>query len=511
MQQIVGLDEMYLSLDTGRTVGHVAAIAVFDPHDTPRDELEFLRTRIAERLTKLPILRFRMSSLPLHLTGRYFADGEVDIREYVSRVQLPSPGTDAQFKKLLDELMGPILERDQPMWRMWLVEGLEGGRYAYVLKLSHGMADGSVVWKVFDQLSDSPAENLPEVPIRNEPVGGAAELVVRALVQLATMPMRGMYLQGQTAWWAISRLREQGPGFVLDTLARAVPGELSRPLVHLANRDTDSGHAGHRVASLVPSVMPPHTPFNGTVSANLTIEEFDLQVADLSRIGKLVGGTVNDALLAVTAGAMRSYLATHGGIPERPVVIAAPISWRDGTEKERWANQVWMLYLPLPTHLADPMERLRYAQRAADTAKFNWDGMPSHLTRKASEWMPTMTMAPMTKLMSLIPGALLPKMYNVSISNVRGPKTSPSYGGQPIEKYFVYGFLPPGCGMLVAGQSLEGRMVITATVCRDIVVDHAVLPALLQQSLEELLAVADTAPIRGGATKARARRSTAAR
>ena len=511
MQQVVGLDEMYLSLDTGRTVGHVAAIAVFDPHEPERDELEFLRTRIAERLTTLPILRFQLSSLPLHLTGRYFADGEVSLDEHVQRVQVPSPGTDAQFKEVLDQLMRPILERDRPMWRMWLVEGLEGGRYAYVLKLSHGMADGSVVWKVFDQLSDTPAEHLPEVPIRKEPVGGTAELVARALGQWATMPMRGMFLQGQTAWWAIGRLRSEGAGFLLDTLARAVPGELSRPLVHLANRDLDgTGHAGHRVASLVPSIMPPHTPFNGTVTPNLTIEEFDLQVADLSRIGKLVGGTVNDALLAVTAGAMRRYLAAHGGIPERPVVVSAPISWRDGTEKERWANQVWMLYLALPTHLADPMERLLYAQRAADTAKFNWDGMPSHLTRKASEWMPTATMAPMTKLMSLMPGAFLPKLYNVSISNVRGPKTAPSYGGEPIEKYFVYGFLPPGCGMLVAGQSLESRMVLTATVCRDIVVDHATLPGLLQQSLDELLALTETAPIRGVKTR-RPSRSSAAR
>ena len=101
MQQLTGLDEMFLSLDTGRTTGHVAGIAYFDKPAEKRDELAFLRERVADRLTRLPVLRWRLKSVPLEMDGRYWVDGPVDIKEQVIGIRLPKPGTDAQLLSLI--------------------------------------------------------------------------------------------------------------------------------------------------------------------------------------------------------------------------------------------------------------------------------------------------------------------------------------------------------------------------------------------------------------------------
>ncbi len=502
MQKLLGLDEMYLSLDTGRTTGHAAGIAVFEPHEESRDELAFLRERVKERLLKLPLLRWRLRNVPLSLDNRYWVDGEVDLNRHVRRIRLPKPGTETQFHAALDRVMAQLLDRDEPLWQIYVVEGLAGGRYAYVVKVSHGLADAAVIWTIFDQLSDAPTVDLADVPIRKEPVGGKAEMLVRGVSGLATKPLRGMRLQLDTAVWLAGRLHKEGPEFLLDTAARLVPGELSKPLAALANRRRSDDE--HQVASLIPTIMPPLSKVNGTVTGKLAIEDFEFSIEDLRRVGKIVDGTVNDALLAVISGAVRRYLTDHGGVPSRPLIAAAPISWRTGKEKERWANQVFMLFLPLATHLDSPLERLRFCQRAADTAKYNWDGMPSHLTRRASEFMPVATLAPMMKVISRIPGNLVPKLYNVSVSNVRGPKDEPVYGGAPMHTYYVYGFLPAGSGILLGGQSLGDRMVITATVCTDIVKDYVVLPRLIQESLDEMLELAD-ATTSGGSKRARAK------
>ncbi len=488
MQQLTGLDEMFLSLDTGRTTGHVAGIAFFGPPAQPRDELKFVRERVADRLSRLPVLRWRLKSVPLQMDGRYWVDGPVDLQEQIVGIRLPKPGTAVQMQEVIDRIMAQLLERDRPMWRIYVIEGLQDGGYAYLVKMTHGLADGAVLWMIYDTLSDEPSELLPEVPMSAEPRGGRVEMLARGLVGLAKRPVKGMKLQAETAAWAAGKVRKEGLQFVPDSVVRMLPGELSKPVAALTNKGRSADQP--KAASLLPSLVPPASPFNGTVTGNVTIVDHDFAIADLRTVGKLVGGTINDAVLAVTAGALRAYMADHGGIVARPLIASTPISWRTGKEKERFANQIFMLFQPLGTHLADPMERLKFAKATATTAKANWDGVPSHLTRRASEWMPVIALGPGMKVMSYLPGQFAPKAYNVSVSNVKGPREAPVYGGAAMAKYVVFGFLPPGCGLLLGGQSLGDRIVFSATVCPDIVTHYRDLPRYLAQSLEELLALA---------------------
>lgn len=486
MQQLTGLDEMFLALDTDRTTGHVAGIAYFDRADGPaRDEVAFLRERVAQRLPNLPLLRWRLRSVPLGLDQRYWVSAPtLDLDYHVTGVTLPAPGGEEQVQDAVDAIMRTILDRDRPMWRLYVLSGLADGRYAYLLKITHGLADGSALWAIYELLSDEPSEPLVTVDQTPPAPPGPIGMLGKGLVGLARKPVALASLQADLVRWAASRQGKE-PAPLAATVARMVPGELGRPITALVNKVRGDAPA---VASLVPTLRPPSTPFNGTVTANVTNVHIPLPLSELRAVGKSVDGTINDAVLAVAAGALRRYLQVHGGVPDQPLVVSAPISWRTGTEVERWANQIWMLFMPIPTHLGDPIQRLRFAREAANQAKRDWDGVPGHLLRRASALVPGAMIGPGAKLQSLLPGGINPQVYNVSVSNVRGPSTAPSFGGVAMGDYVVYGFLPAGCGLLLAGMSLGSQIILSFTVCRDLVTDYQVLPQLLRESLDELLA-----------------------
>ncbi len=489
MQQLTGLDEMFLSLDTRRSTGHAAALAYFDGSSgEPRDELAFLRQRIAERLPNLPLFRWKLHDMPLGIDQRYWVTTpDLDLDYHVTGIKLRAPGGEKELERTVDRIMREHLDRDRPMWRMYVITGLADGRYCYLLKLTHGLADGSVIWAVYELLSDDPAEPLvtaeEELPTPPNRLG----MLAKGTVGLARKPVEIVKLQAELAKWAKSKGGKQ-PSPVLSTAARLLPGELGKPVAKLANRLR--GDDSTDVASLMPTLRPPKVVFNGTSTTDVTNVHVRLKIAELRKAGKLVGGTINDAVLAITAGALRKYLADHGGAPERPLITAAPISWRNGTETERWANQIWMLFMPIPTHLDDPLERLKYARAAANQAKLDWDGVPGHLLRRISALVPGALVTTSAQILSYLPGALNPQIYNLSISNVRGPAKSPTFGGREIENYVVYGFLPPGIGLLVAGQSLGDHISLCTTLCRDLMPGYEKLPGLLQESLDELLELA---------------------
>ncbi|HRW19743.1 MAG TPA: wax ester/triacylglycerol synthase family O-acyltransferase [Dermatophilaceae bacterium] len=472
MQHLTGLDEMFLGMDTMTTHGNVAGICVFDGGKNDQagrggvkdgDRVAWLRQRVAERLPRLQALRWRLTPIgPDH----YWTEVPVDLDYHVRGITLEAPGTERQLLDRISAIMSVHLDRSKPMWRLYVIEGLEGGKYAYFFKVNHGLADGSAMWMILDQLADSPVEKIEPTPIH---VDGPVEMMTGAAQRMATMPTKMASVMGAASKWLMTEVGEKN--------VQAVPSILS---ALMAQR---------------PSLMPPKTPFNGTTTPNLGLALVDLPLADLRRAGKAAGGTINDAILAVTAGALRAYMKTHGGVPAEPIVSTSQVSWRTGEESERWANQIWMMFLHLPTHIADPVERLHAAHESATKAKKAWEALPGYLIRDMSALMPGLMISPMMQMMAMMPAEMMPAMYNVSVSNVRGPSVRPHYDGNELERYFIHGFLSPTTGLLIGGQSLGDRMVLSMTACKDLVRDYQQLPKLMEDALEELLAAEHLAPM----------------
>ncbi|MGB8385504.1 MAG: wax ester/triacylglycerol synthase family O-acyltransferase [Dermatophilaceae bacterium] len=491
MQQLSGLDEMFLSLDSSRTIGHIAGIGILKKTEgSAAHTVEFVRSRIAERLDTLPPLRWRLQSVPMRIDGRYWVEDEhLDLRNHIHAVTVPAPGHYEQVDDTMSEIMARTLDRGKPMWEFYLLDGLAGDRFAYVLKVSHGLADGSVVWTIFDHLADEPLLHPESSPPAHATRATKVGMFARGVAGAAARPVKVARLQVGLTNWAAGRVKEDKIAAIPATIAQLMPGELSKPFSALANRlEKDEGRAD--VASLMPTVNPPDSPFNGNVTNRMGMVAADLELATLRKVGKLAGGTINDAVVAVVAGACRRYMAEHAGIPDRPLVAAIPISWRTGDEEHRWANQVWMIFSPIPTHLDDPLERLKYAKEQLSVAKRNWQNMPAHLMREASTLVPAeLTMGPGVKVMTRIPNKLQPNMFNLSISNVKGPTERPHYDGTLMERYVVFGFLSPGVGALFGGQSFGTHISVSATCCKDILPEYRQFDRYMHEALDELLAL----------------------
>ncbi len=333
MQRLSGLDEVFLSLDTSRTIGHIAGIGILSKAEGSRAHtVEFVRERIAQRLDTLAPLRWTLHSFPMRLDGRHWVPGdELDLREHVHLVRLPAPGSYEQLEDQRGQIMARNLDRSRPMWEFHLIDGMEQDRFAYVVKVSHGLADASVVWMMLDHLADEPTitSHVSSPESVNRP--GTVRMVARHVAGAAVRPVRLARLQVELANWAAGRVQQDKAAAVAATVAQLVPGELARPFAALANRlEKDSGRAD--VASLVPTLRVPDSPLNGTVTNRMGMVFADLELATLRTVGQLAGGTINDALVAVIAGACRRYMASHGGIPQRPLIAAVPVSGRTGQE-----------------------------------------------------------------------------------------------------------------------------------------------------------------------------------
>ena len=490
MQHLTGLDQMFLSYDTMTTNGNIGGICVFEGSDNldagHGDRVAWVKQRVAERLPTLPPLRWRLAPFGM---DTYWVQTTVDLDYHVVGVRLQEPGGEKELLTYLKRIMGVHLDRTRPMWRLYVIEGMQDGQYAYLFKVHHGLADGSAMWTILDHLADHPTTG-PEVS-DTEP-DGPFEILAGGMQDYLDKPLKAVALQANIGKWLAERVAEEQAGAIPAMLARLIPGELALPFVAVANAIRAEGVP--EIVSQRPVLMPPPSPFNGTTTRNVEIALVDFALDDLRRAGKAAGGTINDAVLAITAGALRTYMERHGVPTTLPLMASAPVSWRKGDETERWANQIWMLFLQLPTHIADPVERLHWAHNAATLAKENWDRMPLHMLRDASALMPGAMVASAGPMMAAMPAEMMPAIYNVAVSNVKGPRERPTYGGNPMSRYFVFGFLAPTTGLLVGGQSLGDRMIFSLTACRDIVKHLEKLPALFHQSLAELLKATGQAP-----------------
>ncbi len=489
MQKLSGIDEMFLGLDTAYTVGHIAGIGLFtEPKGRGRrpDRVEFVRSRIAERLPSLPPLRWKLEGTPLGMDSRTWVEVEhVDLDVHIRGVRMPDGSSTEDFVARIDAIMEIPLERDRPMWEMYVIEGIAGGRYAYLFKITHGVADGATLWTVFDHLSDAPAQRVEATAPDPEEGASPPVRVGRGLAGAAKRPMALARLSGRLLQWAAGELREEKLAAVPATLARLAPGRLGRPLAAVANRL--NGDAPD-VAPLFPTVMAPPSPFNGNLTGRLSLVNLEVPIAELRRAGQVVGGTINDGLLAAVTGALRDYMIDHGGAGHEALITSVPISWRTGAEKERWANQIWMLFVPLPVHLADARTRQAEVLRQTGIAKANWARMPAHLLREGSGLLPGELMRPAMQAMVKIPDRLTPRLFNLSVSNVKGPARKPTYDGVEMDNYLVYGFLAPGVGLLIGCMSYADICNVTLTGCPDVVTDLAGLSELIRVNLDVILA-----------------------
>lgn len=488
MQQLTGLDAAFLAMETGTVFGHVGSVCVVDPSTAPEPLTLERFTRVVEsRLPLVPLLRRRLVDVPLGLDQPYWIeDPDFDIEFHVRELALPAPGSDRQLAEQAARLHARPLDRSRPLWEIYLIFGLRGGRAAIYSKVHHAAIDGVSGNDILAALLDLSPEGrkLPEPsPRRTERQPAAVELLARSAVSLTRHPLR-------VARLSVGLLRS-APALVAN------PAWPRLPLV-----DRLLGRDGETVLSR-PGLRAPPTPFNRSITQHRRWGFASLPLPEVKRMKNALRVTVNDVVVALCAGALRRWLIDHDALPDGPLIAAVPVSVRTEEQQGTHGNRVSAMLAVLPTQLADPRDRLRAVHEAMLAAKEQHDALPANLLADATQFaMPALAgqAARMAARLRLVERASL---FNLIISNVPGPNVPLYYAGAELLAYYPLSAIVDGQGLNITAMSYRDSLFFGVIACRELVPDVDRLTACLEEELRVLTDSLDRATTRRGKPRAR--------
>jgi WS/DGAT/MGAT family acyltransferase len=452
--RLSALDSSFLHIeDTGAHM-HVASVMTFEGEAPPYDEL---LAALERRLHLVPRYRQRLAEVPLE-QGRpvWVDDPHFNLRYHLRHAGLPAPGSEEQLKNLAGRLFAQPLDRTKPLWELSLVDGLWDGQFALITKSHHAFVDGESAVDITRVLFDSEPDAAPPAPAKStwvaRPLPTPAQLLSDALLERATHP---------------------------NELGRSMRAALRGPrrLVQGA-RDRLQAAGALAFAGLEPA---PPTPLNVKVGPHRRYTWVDAELEELRRIKDSLGGSVNDAVLAVVAGALGRYLR-HRHVDTRDLVLKAlvPISVR--SEDALLGNVVEPLSAPLPVGIEDPVEQYHAIRDATSVLEGTRAAIDARtLTELAGFASPTI-MSQAARL------SQSQRFFNLVVTNVPGPQFPLYLLGRRLRALYPVVPITGHQALGIAVMSYDGRLGFGLLADYDALPDVDVLATELRAAIDALVA-----------------------
>jgi len=401
--RLSALDATFLELENENVHMHVGAIAIFDggPLLGGDGGLDFARIRrlAAPGLARHRRFRQRLEYVPVLGHPVWVDDARFNLDYHLRHTALPEPGDERQLKRLFGRLMSQKLDVHKPLWEMWFVEGLDGGRFAVITKAHHCMIDGIAGAELMAMLMD------PEVEadaLSAETAGPSAARAWRP----DPAPTAAVLLADEV------KRRAALPFEVL----RAGLGAVAHPL-----RSAES--LGEELGALREFLAPgltagTATPFNVDIGPHRRFDWLRVELDAVKQIRKNLGGTLNDVVLATVAGAVRSFFDARGvRLGDGPFRAQVPVSTREAEERRALGNRVALLLAELPIAEPDPRERYRKVVATMERLKKSHQVRGGKLLEAIGDWTAKELLAGIV----LLTGGRL--AFNIVVTNVPGPQT----------------------------------------------------------------------------------------
>lgn len=426
-ERLSALDNSFLVQEGRFTYMHIAATAIFAPGSTLAGggggvDIERMREYVASRLHLVPRYRQRLRYVPVTNDPIWVDDDRFDLGYHVRHVSLPRPGTDEQLRQLCARIMERQLDRTRPLWECWFVEGLVEGRFAMITKVHHCMVDG---------------------------IGG-----VDLLAALLTMaPNREL---SSPEPWTARPAPEDGALLREEALRRAksVLGAVAAVRGESARASSLRSTAAS-MWSLAKTGMrrPSRLPFNGRIGPHRRVEWIETSLDDVKRIKTLLGGTLNDVVLGVVAGAMRRLLRDLGADAESTTLrVAVPVSVRAAAQRGAGGNRVSVWLADLPLGERDPWRRLSAVRKITAELRDSHQAESTQALAAAAEW----TGANLLGLALRVLNGTQP--YNMIVTNVPGPPMPLYLLDARMDTLFPHVPLFEGQGLGIALLSYAGTL-----------------------------------------------------
>lgn len=464
MERVRGLDTAFLSLETQSSHLHVAQACVFDPSTSTQGySFEAVRQLIEDRLDLLPPFRRRLVDVPLRVHHPVsIEDPDFDLDRHLHRVVLPGPGSLSDLAEVVGAFASVPLARQRPLWDMYLVEGLEGGLVAGVTKVHHSAIDGVSGAELTAALLDvEPAPATPPkatgnwVPDRRP---DAFQLAVSAAGELARLPVAAL----------------------------GAAAQLTRAAWKIGRRNRVAGAA----APPAPFSAPP-TPFDSTLGSGRKVAFSEIPLESLMAVKSAYGVKVNDVLLSACAGALRGVLAARGGLPDRPLVAAVPVSVRTDDERGALGNRLSAMLVGLATTAADPVERLQAVAAGSVAAKAQDQLLGPTLFSDLADLVPPVLGSVLAGAASRLGVLHRPRpLCNVVISSFPGP-TFPLYcAGARLLAPYPLGPIIDGAPLNITAQTYLDTVYLGVVTDRQSGPDPWAIASGIDDSLNELVKLA---------------------
>ncbi len=468
-RQMDPADVLYLASENERIFFHTAGLVLLDARD-PKFSFERFRQRCIERLGQVPQFRWKLHQVPLGLDLPYWIEDEnFDWNNHFKRIAVPSPGDPSALGQVASYLYARQLDQSRPLWEMWYIEGLEGGRVAIMQKTHHCMMDGQGMQKLGELLCDfSPRGKAKTV---------AAEI---AEAQPGPLPDQRQLWENALRHWA---------GF---------PFETGKRLASMMGPKLAKRREQKRPKNGKPEL--PRVFFNADFSAGRCFVYHSLPLADIKRVKDAFGVTVNDVIMALVSGSLRRYLLTYEELPAESLYGAMPVSLRNEGDDDL-GNKVTSTPVSLATAIEDPLARLAAISESANEAKLSARAGGVGITEVVEALPPLLQQIMLTQTKP----EQMPNMIgaNLVVSNVRGSQKPMYIAGARMESMYPLSILTPGMGLNITCVSYCDSVDFGFTLAPEMFAEPWALVDGLEATLREYLELA--------APKRRARKKKPAR
>jgi diacylglycerol O-acyltransferase len=448
--RLSGLDAIFLDLEGPTTHMHVGGALLFDG---PAPRYDDFLLYVKKRLSAVPRYRQKLAYPPIP-QGRPFwiDDPHFNLEYHVRNVALPAPGDASQLRRLMGRLISQQLDRNKPLWEMWLIEGLEGGRFALLSKTHHCMIDGisgvdlgSVMLDWSETPSDPPDEHW---------VASAAPTPAELLADLAQEGIEGVFSLLKKAQNAIEH-----------------PNEIYEQVVESAGA----------LGSLIGLGSAPKSSINVEIGPHRRYEMVQIDLESVKKIRRALGGTINDVVLAIVTGALRSLLWKRGeDLEGKSLRAMIPVSVRSQDDRGSLGNQVAAMFASLPIGEENPGIRLQQLQQTMKSLKDSGQSVAAQLLTKLSQYTPPTIVAQAARLQ------VRTRPFNLVVTNVPGPQVPLYLMGRLLREAYPAVPLAEKQTLCVGLLSYNGALGFGLVGDYDTMRDLDVFAKALQDSVDEL-------------------------
>ena len=506
MHHLSALDALFLHLETPDMPMHVGSLSLLEKPKKHRGSFyKNIRDHIESRMHLAPLFSRRLAFMPFDLANPiWLNDTHIELDDHIEQVILPKPGTQAQLQATVAKLHEGMFDRDKPLWKFYVIEGLQNGQVAFYSRIHHAALDGQGGVALAQAILDT-----DPTPRTVEPAG------VKAKARLAptTAKMLGAAFRNTVAQYgkilkavpAVAKMAGMAGAAALSASQAkkaGAPSEQGTGIPELA--DFKPGDSPEKAAKSLIKKIPggiafgPRTSLSVAISGERAFVGLQLSLSESKALARHFEAKLNDIVMAVCAAALRRYFSGDKTALGKSMIGAVPVSLRTPGDTSQ-SNQVTMMLVNLGTQIADPRKRLAAIIAASTRAKMLTGSMksviPTDMPSLGIPWLMSV-ITPLYK--TAVARNRIPVIANLAISNVPGPQVPLYIAGGLMKSYYPVSIVTHGLALNITIQSYAGSLDYGLIACKQAVPDLPRFAKYMEDAHHELLGLmeADAPPAR---------------